>query len=118
METAQKPFEIIAKKFKISNESAKYFLVQVQKSFKTEKPPQQLIIDFMTINRRFKALPHPHQLATMLSEDGVWVYPLNAAPPVLVQEDDGYFSDKPPAPDAPPKRPKPAPRGKRPPGRK
>jgi hypothetical protein len=117
METTAKPFEVIAKKFKISNESAKYFLLQVQRSFKTEKPPQQMIIDFMTINRRFKVLPHPHQLATMLNEDGIWVYPLNAAPPVVEQEDDGYFSDKAPVPAAP-KRPRPAPRRKLPPGKR
>ena len=37
-----KPFEIIAVQFRISRESAKYFLIRVQKSFKTEKPPHQL----------------------------------------------------------------------------
>ena len=51
-----KPFEIISSRFQISAESAKYFLIHVQKSFKTEKPPQQMIIDFMQA-QNFKSLP-------------------------------------------------------------
>ena len=42
-----KPSDIIAARFQISRESAKYFLIRVQKSFKTEKPPHQLILSFM-----------------------------------------------------------------------
>lgn len=85
-----KPFEVIAAQFKISKESAKYFLGNVQKSFKTQKPPQQLIIDFMAV-RKFKSLPEPHQVATMMNESGIWVHALNAEPPAIVNEDDGYF---------------------------
>ena len=110
----KKPFEVIASRFHISLESGKYFLGQVQKSFKKEKPPQQMIIDFMMI-KKFKTLPQPHQVATMMNEDGLWIYPLNAAPPVPESEDDGYFSDKAPSPSAS-KRPRPAPRRKLPPG--
>ena len=126
--TEPKPFEVIAQKFKISNESAKYFLVQVQKSFKTEKPPQDMILDLIMI-KKLRTLPTPHALATMLNENGIWIHPLNAAPPVLQDDDDGYFTDKAPAPstaskrkkptaDSTPKRPAPAPRKKLPPGRR
>jgi len=85
-----KPYEIISARFKISAESAKYFLGRVQKSFKTEKPPQQLIIDFMT-GKKFKALPEPHVVATMMYESGQWVHAMNVAPPALVDEEDIYF---------------------------
>ena len=37
-----KPFEKIASQFQMSQESAKYFLGQVQKSFKKEQPPHKL----------------------------------------------------------------------------
>lgn len=84
-----KPFETIASQFRISRESAKYFLVRVQKSFKTEKPPHQLILEFMS-GQNFESLPQPHQVATMMKENGVWVHPLNAAPPGLVDEEDIY----------------------------
>ena len=85
-----KPFEVIAARFKISKESAKYFLGHVQKSFKTEKPPQQLIVEFMA-GRKFKLLPQPHEVAKMMNENGVWVQALNAEPPVPQDEADIYF---------------------------
>ena len=84
-----KPFEIIAVQFQISRESAKYFLIRVQKSFKTEKPPHQLIFDFMN-GQNFESLPKPHQVATMMNESGVWAHPLNPAPPASVDEEDIY----------------------------
>jgi hypothetical protein len=80
-----KPFEIIASQFQISKESAKYFLGRVQKSFKKEKPPHQLIIDFMG-GQTFESLPKPYQVAKMMNESGVWAYPLNAEPPEPVDE--------------------------------
>jgi hypothetical protein len=80
-----KPFEIIASRFQVSKESAKYFLGRVQKSFKTEKPPHQLIIDFMG-GQTFESLPKPYQVAKMMNEGGVWAYPLNAEPPEPVDE--------------------------------
>ena len=84
-----KPFELIASQFKISKESAKYFLIRVQKSFKTEKPPHQLILDFMN-GQNFESLPKPHHVATMMHESGIWVHALHAEPPGFVDEDDLY----------------------------
>jgi hypothetical protein len=84
-----KPFELISTRFQISRESAKYFLVRVQRSFKTEKPPHQLIIDFMD-QHSFETLPRPHQVATMMHDSGVWTQPLNPAPPIPMDEEDFY----------------------------
>jgi hypothetical protein len=84
-----KPFEIIAMQFQISRESARYFLIRVQKSFKKEKPPHQLILEFLN-GQKFESLPKPHQVATMMNESGVWVHPLNPEPPGPVQEEDIY----------------------------
>ncbi len=84
-----KPYERIAARFKLSSESAKYFLGRVQKSFKAKKPPQPLILAFME-QQKFKSLPEPHQVATMLYENGVWVQPLHAAPPTPEDEPDIY----------------------------
>jgi hypothetical protein len=86
-----KPFEVIASRFQISKESAKYFLGRVQKSFKTEKPPHQLIIEFMG-GQEYDSLPEPYQIAKLMNESGVWTYPLNAKPTKPADEDaDGYF---------------------------
>ena len=84
-----KPFEIIAVQFQISRESARYFLIRVQKSFKTEKPPHQLILEFM-YGQKFESLPKPHQVATMMHERGIWVHPLHAAPAEPLDEEDIY----------------------------
>ena len=86
-----KPFEIIAVQFQISRESAKYFLIRVQKSFKTEKPPHQLILDFMN-GQKFESLPKPHRVATLMNESGIWSHPLNPEPPDLfaAEEEDVY----------------------------
>ena len=84
-----KPFEIISARFQISRESAKYFLIRVQKSFKTEKPPHQLIVEFMN-GQNFEFLPKPHQVAMMMNESGIWFHPLNPAPPTSVDEEDIY----------------------------
>ena len=84
-----KPFEIIAVQFGISRESAKYFLIRVQKSFKTEKPPHQLILEFMN-GQKFESLPKPHHVASLMNERGVWVHALNPVPPGLVDEEDIY----------------------------
>lgn len=88
METT-KPFEIIAARFQISKESAKYFLIRVQKSFKTEKPPHQLIVEFMAA-KSFASLPRPHEVATMMQAEGSWVHALNPEPPTAMDEDDLY----------------------------
>ena len=80
---------MISTRFQISRESARYFLGRVQKSFRTEKPPHQLIVDFMA-GKNFESLPMPHQVATMMNDSGVWVHPLNPAPPAPVDEEDFY----------------------------
>ena len=84
-----KPFEIVAVRFRISRESAKYFLTRVQKSFKTEKPPHQLILKFME-EKNFEVLPKPHRVATLMNEAGLWSYPLNAEPRSPMDEEDVY----------------------------
>jgi hypothetical protein len=84
-----RPFERLAVRFAISRESAKYFLSRVQKSFKTEKPPHQLILKFMEENG-FESLPKPHRVATMMNEAGLWDYPLNPEPPGPLDEEDLY----------------------------
>ena len=84
-----KPFEIISARFQISRESAKYFLIRVQKSFKTEKPPHRLILEFID-GQNFESLPKPHRVATLLNESGVWVHPLNPEPPTPFDEEDIY----------------------------
>ena len=88
-----KPFEIISAQFGISRESAKYFLIRVQKSFKTEKPPHPLILEFMN-GQNFESLPKPHRVATMMNESGVWAQPLNAEPPDLVSSRDEDIEDE------------------------
>lgn len=84
-----KPFEKVAAQFRISAESAKYFLGRVQKSFKKDKPPHRLIVDFMD-GRGFESLPKPYQVAEMMYESGLWVYPMNAEPPAPADEEDIY----------------------------
>ena len=84
-----KPSDIIAARYQISRESAKYFLIRVQKSFKTEMPPHQLILSFME-EQAFESLPKPHHVATLMNEAGLWAYSLHAAPPGSVDEEDLY----------------------------
>ena len=84
-----RPSEILAVQFQISRESARYFLIRVQKSFKTEKPPHQLILEFMN-RQNFESLPKPHQVAAMMNESGAWVHPLNPAPPEPFEEEELY----------------------------
>ena len=84
-----RPFEILAVRFGISRESAKYFLTRVQMSFKTEKPPHQLILKFME-EKEFRSLPKPHYVATLMNEAGLWEYPLNPQPPGPMDEEDLY----------------------------
>ena len=86
-----KPSDIIAARFQISRDSAKYFLIRVQTSFKTEKPPHQLILKFME-EQDFESLPKPHRVATLMNEAGLWVHPLHAEPPGPISsgEEDFY----------------------------
>jgi hypothetical protein len=87
----QKPYETIAMRFKVSDESAKYFLGRVQKSFKKVKPPQALILDFMA-GLKLKTLPKPYEIAKLMSENDIWQYPLHAEPAAPEDEKDAYFS--------------------------
>jgi hypothetical protein len=75
-----KPFEKIATQFQISEESAKYFLGRVQKSFKTEIPPHALILEFIEA-QEFEVLLTPYEIAVMMNESGVWDYALKARLP-------------------------------------
>jgi hypothetical protein len=84
-----KPFEKIASRFQISQESAKYFLGRVQKSFKTEKPPHKLIVEFME-TQEFEFLLTPYELAAMLKESGAWSHSLITEPPAIVDDEDLY----------------------------
>ena len=84
-----KPFEKIAAQFDISAESAKYFLGQVQKSFKLEKPPHQLILDFIEA-QEFEFLLTPYDVAAMMNESGVWDHALKSPPPAVVDGEDLY----------------------------
>lgn len=86
-----KPYEIIASQFGVSNESAKYFLGQVQKSFKKVKPPQALILECMA-GQVYEILPKPYHVAKLMQESGLWVYPMNAEPRDP-QEDDEEEED-------------------------
>lgn len=78
-----RPFQKIASKFQISEESAKYFLGRVQKSFKKDKPPHLLILDFIEA-QEIDYIPEPYDIAALMNETGIWVYPLNSPPPILV----------------------------------
>ena len=84
-----KPFEKIASRFQISQESAKYFLGRVQKSFKTEKPSHKLIVEFME-TQDFEFLLTPYEIAAMLKESGVWPHALVTEPPAIVDDEDLY----------------------------
>lgn len=78
METV-KPIEKIAEQFELSKESAKYYLGQVQKAFKVEKPPYKLIVEFIDA-QELNSLPVAAKLALMLKENSVWVHELTNEP--------------------------------------
>lgn len=82
-----KPFEKIAEQFQISNESAKYFLNHVQKSFKTERPSHKLITEFVE-SQKLEFLLTPYEVAALMNESGAWAYTLGAAPPVIENDED------------------------------
>ena len=82
-----KPYEKIASHFQISNESAKYFLNHVQKSFKTERPPHLLILEFVE-QQQLEVLLTPYEVASMMQESGVWPHPLGSPPPMIMDEED------------------------------
>ena len=81
-----KPFEKIASQFQISQESAKYFLGCVQKSFKTERPSHQIILETIEA-QKLESLLTAYEIAATMKESGVWVYELTAAPPASVDDE-------------------------------
>ena len=84
-----KAFEEIARIFEISNESAKYFLNHVQKSFKVERPPHKLILDFV-VAQNYEFKPTPYDVASAMKEGGVWNFDLGSPPAALEDEEDIY----------------------------
>jgi hypothetical protein len=84
-----KPFEEIARIFQISNESAKFFLNRVQKSFKVEKPPHKLILEFVEA-QKYEFQPTPYDVASAMMESGIWAYDLNSPPPIPRDDEDIY----------------------------
>ena len=82
-----KPYQKIASRFQISEESAKYFLNHVQKSFKTEKPSHKLILEFIE-SQNLEILLTPYEVAKLMQGSGIWVYALGTAPPVIVDDDE------------------------------
>ena len=82
-----KPYEVIALRFQISRESAKYFLNHVQKSFKTERPTHKLILEFIE-NQQLEFLLTPYEVATLMNESGAWPYPLGTPPPMIIDDED------------------------------
>jgi hypothetical protein len=81
-----KPYQVIASKYQISEESAKYFLGRVQKSFKKKKPPHALILDFIEANQ-MDTKPEPYDVALLMHTNGVWEDKLNSPPAILVDEE-------------------------------
>jgi hypothetical protein len=77
-------------RYQLSKESAKYFLGRIQKSFKTEKPPQQLILDFIE-GQNFTSLPQPYHVARLMRDAGVWAHLMHAEPATPANERDEYF---------------------------
>ena len=82
-----RPFQKIASKFQVSEESAKYFLGRVQKSFKKDKPPHALILDFIEA-QEIDNIPEPYDIAAMMNETGIWVYALKSPPAILVDDEE------------------------------
>ena len=82
-----KPYEVIATKFQVSKETAKYFLNHVQKSFKVERPPHKLILEFIE-SQKLEFLLTPYEVAALMNESGAWVHALVTAPPVIESGED------------------------------
>lgn len=85
-----KPFERIAIIFQISNESAKYLLNHVQKSFKNEKPNHALILEFVE-TQKYEFVPTPYDIASAMKENKVWDYDIKSPPAKLEDDEDMYF---------------------------
>lgn len=81
--TSLKPYQVIASKYRISQESAKYFLGRVQKSFRKERPPHALILEFIEA-QGFNSQPEAYDVAYLMHESGIWPHELNSAPAIFV----------------------------------
>jgi hypothetical protein len=84
-----KPFEIISSRFRISHESAKYFLGRVQRSFRDERPPHKLIVEFIE-TQNLEYLLTAYELAALMYESGAWHHALISEPPAIVDDPDLY----------------------------
>ena len=84
-----RPYQKIASQFQISEESAKYFLNHVQKSFKKERPSHILILEFIE-SQNLEFLLTPYEVAAIMYETGAWTFDLGAAPPIIVNDDEDY----------------------------
>lgn len=84
---ALKPYQVLASRFQISEESAKYFLGQVQKSFRKARPPHALVLEFIEA-QGIDAQPDAYDVAFLMHESGVWEHELNSAPAIFVDEED------------------------------
>ena len=82
-----KPYQKIASRFQISEESAKYFLNHVQKSFKVERPNHKMILEFVE-SQQLETLLKPYDVAEMMHETGAWAYPLGSPPPMTIDDED------------------------------
>jgi hypothetical protein len=85
-----KAFERVASIFQISNESAKYLLNHVQKSFKVERPNHALIVEFIE-SQNYEFVPTPYDIASAMKENKVWDYELSSPPPKVEDDEDVYY---------------------------
>lgn len=85
-----KAYERIATIFQISNESAKYLLNHVQKSFKVEKPNHLLILEFVE-TQKYEFVPTPYDIASAMKENKVWDYEIKSPPAKLEDDEDLYY---------------------------
>jgi hypothetical protein len=46
-----------------------------------------MILDFVE-SKQIDVLPTPYEVAKMMKESGVWVYPLGSPPPIIVDDED------------------------------
>jgi hypothetical protein len=90
MSESAKPAYVLAARFSISRESARYFLGRVQKRFIGRQPPHGLILECVQ-GEGYESLPEPHVVAAMLYDRGMWDQPLRPPPPPPQEEKDGYF---------------------------
>ena len=82
-----KPYQRIASRFQVSQESGKYFLNHIQKSFKVERPSHALILEFIE-KQNLEIMLTPYEVAALMHEKGAWAYALGSPPPILESNED------------------------------